>query len=93
MKESSKGQQVKDLQRRLNIMGDAVKELEEKNRVLFSKMKILEAEKAQWEVEKVKQQFIIQQALQKSNATNNSYLEEVQQLQLRVRELEALVKN
>ena len=91
--EVSKGQQVKDLMRRLEVMGGAVQDLESRLRFSESKNKVLEAEKAQWEAEKVKQQTIIAQALGASNATSNGYLEENQELKRKVVELEEQLRS
>lgn len=49
-----------------------LKQIEE----LQQRCTLLEMEKKQWETEKLIQQAIIQQALNKSNATSNEYLEE-----------------
>lgn len=59
------------------------KELDEKNTVIA----VLEAQRRQWEVEKIAQQVIIAQALTTSNATNHSYLEENARLQAEIAQL------
>ena len=57
-----------------------VKELEQFNA-------ILQAEKKQWELEKIFQQNIIQQALNRSNSTNNEYLEENKRLKEEIKRI------
>lgn len=49
---------------------------------------LLQAEKNHWQMEKVMQQQIIQQALANSNSTNNSYLEEIGRLREQVKALQ-----
>lgn len=44
-------------------------------------------EKMQWDADKVKQQFMIHQTLQGSNATSNAYLEENQELRAEIKKL------
>jgi len=83
----SKEQQIKDLKTRLNVLGEVVKQLEEKNMHLANKIMLLNIEKSQWSMEKIKQGNIISQALQTVNATNNQYLEENEKLKTRIREL------
>lgn len=52
-----------------------------------SKIVLLEAEKKQWVIEKLVQQGIIQDALNKANALSNKYLEENAQLREEVKRL------
>jgi hypothetical protein len=51
-------------------------ELEDANR----KLVLFEAEKKQWELEKVSQQTIIQNAVARANEISNGYLEEIRRL-------------
>ena len=82
----SKGQQVKDLQRRLDILGDRVTQLEREKSELVAANTLLKAKEAQWEADKSNQNRIIGESLTKSNATSNGYLEEIERLRALLRE-------
>jgi hypothetical protein len=73
--------------RRLDSALDAVQHLEAKLAACDQLNNVLEAEKIQWSHEKINQQVVIQQALNQSNATNNSYLEENDRLKEEIRSL------
>ena len=64
-----------------------VTQLESDNRMLMGQVELLQAEKKQWEIEKISQQKIIQTALANSNSVSNAYLEEIKELRVK---LEAL---
>jgi CRISPR/Cas system CMR-associated protein Cmr5 small subunit len=81
-----------DWQKRYQSLAQAVPELEKKILTLEKTILVLESQKAQWEIEKVNQKVIIQQALNRSNSDTNQYLLENQQLRARIKELEALQK-
>jgi len=80
LEEEEKNKDKSDLLRRLNIMSDAISRLDTENNLLKSQIQVLEAQKVQWEAEKIKQQMIIQQSLFASNNTNEQYLQENQSL-------------
>lgn len=73
------------LKRLHDATNSAVKKLEEKNADLRAKIMILEAEKKQWEIEKINQQTIIQQSLNQSNADSQRYREEIEELKERLK--------
>ena len=70
-------------------MCEAVRALEKENAELKQKCLVMEAQKKQWELEKITQQQIIQQSLNSSNTTNNRYLEEINQLRDEINRLKA----
>jgi hypothetical protein len=73
------------LAQRIDSLGHAIKQLESEIESGKRMIGILEAEKLQWSHEKKVQESIIQQALNTSNATNNSYLEENNRLKEEIR--------
>jgi hypothetical protein len=64
-------------------VGQLERELEDANR----KLVLFEAEKKQWELEKVSQQTIIQNAVARANEISNGYLEEIRRLKEENRKL------
>jgi hypothetical protein len=67
-------------QARYESLREAVAVFEGQLREARSRIALLEAEKKQWEMEKLMQQAVIQQAVNTVNATSQSYLEENQRL-------------
>src|SRR5512135_1401110 len=59
---------------------DGVAAMEKQIAELKQQVTVLQAEKNQWQLEKVVQQQIIQKALANSNETSNTYLEENKRL-------------
>ena len=74
-------------ERKYRAMAESCDDLQKENLQLRERMAIMEAEKAQWLQDKIKQQQIIQQALANSNQTSNAYLEENRRLQEEIRRL------
>jgi hypothetical protein len=79
----------KDYRNLYESMCEAVRALEKENAELKQKCLVMEAQKKQWELEKITQQQIIQQSLNSSNTTNNRYLEEINQLRDEINRLKA----
>lgn len=76
-----------NFQKRYDAAQDALAELTRELNILKQRIAILEAEKIQWEQQKLLQETIIQQALTSANATNNNYLEENSRLKEEIRRL------
>lgn len=68
------------LKKRCESLSEGITYLEKKLVVAEQVIAVLEAEKKQWQAEKVMQQQIIQQAINQVNATSNGYLEENRRL-------------
>ncbi len=85
-------QQEYDGLRRLHeSTNEALRNLEIENASLRSQVALLESKEKQWELDRVRQGMVIQGALERANATSNSYLEEVQRLQAELRDLKELI--
>lgn len=69
-----------------SFMQAHVKAMDEVTR-LQRQVDMLKQEKLSWDADKVKQQLMIQQTLQGSNATSNAYLEENQELRAEIKKL------
>lgn len=72
---------------RYDSLAQAVVSLEAENNRLLETNKLLIMEKVQWEVSKGSQEAIVQQSLDKSNATSNENLEEIVRLRAIIKEL------
>jgi len=72
---------------RYDSLAKAVVALEAENKRLLETNKLLIMEKVQWEVSKGSQEAIVQQSLDKSNATSNENLEEIVRLRAIIKEL------
>jgi predicted RNase H-like nuclease (RuvC/YqgF family) len=74
-------------EKRVEAVTNRAQRLETENSMLKSQISLLEAQKAQWEMERVNQNTIIKNALDNSNSSNNEQLEEITILQAKIREL------
>jgi hypothetical protein len=76
-----------DWKRRYDSLLEAYKEMEGRLKEVQALNGVLEAEKKQWVLEKLNQQLVIQNALQRANAVSNGYLEENRQLKEEIERL------
>ena len=87
MKDVPLEQQLAEYKQRLEAANGAIEKLQPEVNRLRMQVSLHEAQKAQWEGERLKQNTIIHQALSTSNTTSNDQLEEIERLRNKVREL------
>ena len=74
------------LRRLHEATNETVRRLEAENATLNAKLSVMEAEKRQWQVERVVQSRVIQDTLARANATSSGYLVEIERLRAELRE-------